>query len=143
MCLRSRGPAAASRILVSAPARQPDLVRASRKSGGGAAEGSIANETSAVLIRLAKQCSRRLLLGDKIGRFRRRVIVLVARLATEFVVKTELRRSLSPRSPSSVCRRLSDTWEWTAHSHRACVGGLSNSHTHTFQPNVNSPLQIS
>jgi len=26
--------------LVGAPARQPDLVRASRKSGGGAAEGS-------------------------------------------------------------------------------------------------------
>ena len=32
--------AAASRILVGAPARQPDLVRASRKSGSGAAEGS-------------------------------------------------------------------------------------------------------
>ena len=35
-----KSPAAASRILVGAPARQPDLVRASRKSGGGAAEGS-------------------------------------------------------------------------------------------------------
>jgi len=33
-------PAAASRILVNAPAHQPDLVRASRKSGGGTAEGS-------------------------------------------------------------------------------------------------------
>jgi len=32
--------AAASRILVGAPARQPDLVRASRKNDGGAAEGS-------------------------------------------------------------------------------------------------------
>jgi len=31
---------AASRILVGAPARQPDLVRASRKTDGGAAEGS-------------------------------------------------------------------------------------------------------
>jgi len=35
-----KSPTAASRILVGAPARQPDLVRASRKSGGGAAEGS-------------------------------------------------------------------------------------------------------
>jgi len=33
-------PAAASRILVGALAGQPDLVRASRKSGGGAADGS-------------------------------------------------------------------------------------------------------
>jgi len=38
--LPEKSPAAASRILVGAPARQPDLVRASRKSGGGAAEGS-------------------------------------------------------------------------------------------------------
>jgi len=35
-----KSPAAASRILVGAPVRQPNLVRASRKSGGGAAEGS-------------------------------------------------------------------------------------------------------
>jgi len=35
-----KSPAAGSRILVGAPARQPDLVRTSRKSGGGAAEGS-------------------------------------------------------------------------------------------------------
>jgi len=32
--------------LVGAPARQPDLVRASRKSGGSAAEGSILNACS-------------------------------------------------------------------------------------------------
>ena len=36
--------AAASRILVGAPARQPDLVRASRKTDGGAAEGSTATD---------------------------------------------------------------------------------------------------
>jgi len=41
-----KSPAAASRILVGAPARQPDLVGASRKSGGGAAEGSNAQVSS-------------------------------------------------------------------------------------------------
>ena len=38
--------AAASRILVGAPARQPDLLRASRKTDGGAAEGSICHDVS-------------------------------------------------------------------------------------------------
>jgi len=38
--------------LVGAPARQPDLVRASRKSGGGAAEGSTYNSRP-IVIRLA------------------------------------------------------------------------------------------
>ena len=49
MCLRSRGRAEFRHRRKSLPppsaefwsARQPDLVRASRKSGGGAAEGSI------------------------------------------------------------------------------------------------------
>ena len=40
--------AVASRILVGSPARQPDLVRASRKTDGGAAEGSRARGFGAV-----------------------------------------------------------------------------------------------
>jgi len=68
MCLRSRSraefrrrrgkslppPAAASRILVGAPARQPYLVRASRKSGGGAAEGLLQMQIDPVYILWAK-----------------------------------------------------------------------------------------
>jgi len=47
--------------LVGAPARQPDLVRASRKSGGGAAEGSTRGHRVHVQLHEVRQKSQKFL----------------------------------------------------------------------------------